>query len=140
MAKYICPVCDRPMEGKYYCSFCRTLVRNAYLSKVDYYLNESHPDTETHCDYHGKTEKTDTGKIRPGKSSLSDTAAKAVTKAVTQAAAKVPKSNAGMPELKLPQRGERPRQRHAATGNSNVVAAIIGIFILINILSSCLAF
>lgn len=52
MVKKICPVCDQVMKGNHYCSVCKRWVRHPYETKIDYYMNESHPADERGCEYH----------------------------------------------------------------------------------------
>lgn len=52
MVRRICPICDHPMKGRYYCTECRSFVKHPYTMNVDYYLNERHPAKEGDCEYH----------------------------------------------------------------------------------------
>lgn len=52
MVRRICPICDHPMKGRYYCRECRSFVKHPYTMNVDYYLNERHPAKEGDCEYH----------------------------------------------------------------------------------------
>lgn len=54
MIKRICPICDKVMKGKYYCSFCRTWVKEPNVTKVDYYLNERRPTGVANLEYHNE--------------------------------------------------------------------------------------
>lgn len=52
MRKRICPYCDQELEGRY-CRGCRRFVKTPLIVDVNYYLNERHPASEEHCQYHG---------------------------------------------------------------------------------------
>lgn len=65
MIQKICPVCDQVMKHAHYCSGCRSWVKEPVTMNVTYYLNERHPEKETHCSYHNAepaTEKKVSGK------------------------------------------------------------------------------
>lgn len=53
MLRKICPVCEQPMRLSHYCAGCRRFVKTPCVREITYYLNESHPEKETDCDYHG---------------------------------------------------------------------------------------
>lgn len=52
MTRKICPICDLPLGAFQYCPRCRRIVRHPYIVNADYYLNTSHPQEETDCEYH----------------------------------------------------------------------------------------
>lgn len=52
MLQKVCPVCDQVMKHAHYCSGCRSWVKEPVTIDVTYYLNERHPEKETHCSYH----------------------------------------------------------------------------------------
>ena len=54
MMQRICPVCDQVMKHAHYCSACRSWVKDPVYMNVTYYLNERHPEHETHCSYHNE--------------------------------------------------------------------------------------
>ena len=68
MKKKICPCCDQALKNGIYCEGCRRVVLKPVVWDVDYYLNESHPASETNCQYHGDLH---TGKMTASKSTAS---------------------------------------------------------------------
>ena len=52
MKQRYCPYCDQKMTSGLYCSGCKRIVWHPYVQDVDYYLNERHPQHESHCLYH----------------------------------------------------------------------------------------
>ena len=52
MIKKICPICDLPVNEMNYCSRCRRVIRQPFLWRSDYYLNERRPDYENSRDLH----------------------------------------------------------------------------------------
>ncbi len=55
MVQKICPICDHKLNGTRFCSNCKQWVKKPNTIKVDYYLNERHPQEWHDCDYHDGT-------------------------------------------------------------------------------------
>lgn len=71
MLRKICPICEQTMKLSHYCTNCRQWVKTPYIRDVTYYLNESHPEGEKNCEYHGVYEekrRTVSGTARPSPS------------------------------------------------------------------------
>ncbi len=65
MLTKICPICDQKLDHMNYCSVCRKWIRKPNYIKVDYYLNERHPQEWHDCEYHGRAEEV--SEIGPAK-------------------------------------------------------------------------
>ena len=79
MLTKICPICDQKLDHMNYCSVCRKWIRKPNYIKVDYYLNERHPQEWHDCEYHGRAEEV--SEIGPAKAHESFQEQKAYGKA-----------------------------------------------------------
>lgn len=52
MKKHICPICDKAMPTGHFCTNCKSWIKEPWTMDVNFYLNESHPQEESDCDYH----------------------------------------------------------------------------------------
>lgn len=82
MAIYVCPICDKKMMSKHFCTNCRSYIKEPFVREMTYYLNERHPEHEADCTYHQSDEmrgyQTSSGAHQaavPNQSSLSSRAA-----------------------------------------------------------------
>lgn len=148
MAKYSCPVCDRVMKGQHYCSFCRQYVKNPYVSKVNYYLNERHPAFEADCEYHGKAAPHEPGQIEKAMEKVRIAAETAFGEAPGSAQRQLNRnvklrnktvSSGGQSYIPQARRNQDSNTKKTSAGTNNVIAAIFIIIAVINIMGSCIA-
>lgn len=52
MAIYVCPICDKKMMSKHFCTNCRSYIKEPFVRERTFYLNERHPEYEIDCSYH----------------------------------------------------------------------------------------
>lgn len=104
MIRKICPICEQAMTLPHYCKYCRQFVKTPYVRDITYYLNESHPQGERNCDYHG---------VRVSAETKRDSG---------------PKAGQARREIRLPERSGR--QRGGAIRGSRAGFVLVGVFVL----------
>ena len=147
MAKYSCPICDRAMKGQHYCSFCRQYVKNPYVSKVNYYLNERHSAFEKDCEYHGKDPSHGQGQIERTMEKVRTAAETAFGEAPGSAQRQINRNTqmknktafpSGQSYIPKARRNPVNEAKKAPSGVNNIAAAIFIIIAVINIMNSCI--